>query len=94
VWFLQSRLPPGVADLGFRQAMQKRWIKTEKGSKDPKVQRQVQHAGLLTVQTHYLDASTAYASHEPGSPLPGLRDMPLSGRWTQSRMQCCSSCKR
>lgn len=39
---LQGRLPPGVADLGFRQAMQKRWIKTEKGSKDVKVMRQVQ----------------------------------------------------
>jgi PheRS DNA binding domain 3 len=46
-WYLdvQSRLPPGVADLGFRQAMQKRWIKTEKGSKDPRVSRQVQRAG-------------------------------------------------
>lgn len=51
---LQSRLPPGVADLGFRQAMQKRWIKTEKGSKDPRVQRQVQHAGLFTVNTNHL----------------------------------------
>jgi hypothetical protein len=28
--------------------MQKRWIKTEKGSKDPKVQRQVQPAGVPT----------------------------------------------
>jgi PheRS DNA binding domain 3 len=47
---LQSRLPPGVADLGFRQAMQKRWIKTEKGSKDPKVLRQVQKAGCSTAE--------------------------------------------
>lgn len=39
---LEARLPAGVAHLGFRQAMQRRWIKTEKGSKDLKVFRQVE----------------------------------------------------
>lgn len=60
----QGRLPPGVADLGFRQAMQRRWIKTEKGSKDPKIMRQVQTPGyLLSVLSEWQHISACLHSH-------------------------------